>query len=193
MAIGFAGRTTAALAVAVAALSGCGDKQSANATLPEEAAAPTTAADALPPLGPPGLPMPADARTQDGPGAEAFTRYYIDLVNRTSTEMRGDFLREFSSHCAECDRIANDTDTDAAAGYSYQGGTMSITWIAGVARGLHFEMAFTIDQAELAVLDAGGAPVPGLTFEAITQAPSGATLEWDESRTTWLMAGLTLG
>ena len=50
--------------------------------------------------------MPDEARTQDAAGAEAFVRYYIELINRTSTVMDAEPLREFSDGCRDCDRIA---------------------------------------------------------------------------------------
>src|SRR5919112_63388 len=73
-------------------------------------ASPSATEAALPPLGPPDLPMPVEARTQDAAGAEAFVRYYIDLINRTSTVMDAAPLREFSHSCADCNRIATATE-----------------------------------------------------------------------------------
>ena len=53
--------------------------------------------------------MPDEARTQDAAGAEAFVRYYIELINRTSDVMDAEPLREFSDGCEDCDRIADAT------------------------------------------------------------------------------------
>ncbi len=63
--------------VGAALLSGCSEKQEANDTLPTPSAAETT--EALPELGPPDLPMPAEAREQTVEGADAFTRYYVEI------------------------------------------------------------------------------------------------------------------
>jgi hypothetical protein len=193
MAAAWGGRTTAALVLTVAVLSGCSSEEPANETLPSASAEPSTTADALPPLGPSDLPIPAEARTQDAAGAEAFTRYYIDLINRTSNIMDAGPLRELSDGCAECTRIAADTEEDAAAGYRYQGGQLTITWMESRESASATEVAFFVDQAALTVVDATGQPVPDLTFGAQQQASCGATLQWDSQRSTWVLSNLTLG
>jgi len=138
--------------------------------------------------------MPAEARTQDAAGAEAFVRYYIDLINRTSTVMDAAPLREFSDGCADCERIATDTERDSAAGYRYRGGEISVT-----ATGAPFmkegtaEMAFVADQEPLQVVDSSGNPVPNLSFQAYTNFSGGASAEWDNGQGAWKMTGLTLG
>ena len=113
-------RLMAGLLVGIAVLSGCSEKQEANDSLPTSTTA-TPTEEELPPLGPEDLPMPAEARTQDAAGAEAFVRYYIELINRTSDVMDAEPLREFSDGCQDCDRIATDTDEDAAAGLRLRG------------------------------------------------------------------------
>jgi hypothetical protein len=100
-------RLLAGLAAGAVVLSGCSERQEAADTLPEADATPSASEPELPPLGPPDLPMPAEARTQDAAGAEAFVRYYIDLINRTSTVMDAAPLREFSDGCEDCERIAS--------------------------------------------------------------------------------------
>jgi hypothetical protein len=172
-------------------LSGCSERQEAADTLPE-ADAPSSEPE-LPPLGPPDLPMPAEARTQDAAGAEAFVRYYIDLINRTSTVMDAAPLREFSSGCADCNRIATDTEKDASAGYRYKGGQLTITWIGAFRPTSEAEVAFTADQAALQVIDQTGTTVPELTFPAYPRLSSGASIRWIEDKRTWIMTGLTLG
>ena len=118
-------RLLAGVLAGAALLSGCAEKQQANESLPSASASPTE--EALPPLGPEDLPMPAEARTQDAAGAEAFVRYYIELINRTSDVMDAQPLRDFSDGCADCNRIANSVEEDAAAGYEYEGGGITIT------------------------------------------------------------------
>jgi hypothetical protein len=193
MAAGFARRTTAAVVLAVAVLSGCSDAEKPAETLPSGSVSPSTSAEALPPLGPPDLPMPADARTRDARGAEAFTRYYIRLINRTTTVMDSTPLREFSDSCAECMRIATDTEQDAAEGYRYEGGELTITWMEARESASTTEIAFFVDQAALRVVDSSGHPVPDLTFGAQEQASCGATVRWDVQRSTWVLLSLTLG
>jgi hypothetical protein len=192
--MGRAARTAAALVVATAALAGCSEAEPASQTLPSTSAqaAPTT--EALPPLGPADFPMPPEARTQDGPGAEAFTRYYIGLINRTSTVMDAQPLREFSRNCRDCDRIATDTENDAAAGYHYEGGELTITRLGPAFKpGQTVEVGFVADQAPLRVLDSSGQPVPDLTFPAYLELQSGIVASWDAERSTWVVTTLTLG
>ena len=187
-------RLVAGLAAGAVVLSGCSERQEASDTLPGADASPSASEPELPPLGPPDLPMPAEARTQDAAGAEAFVRYYIDLINRTSTVMDAAPLREFSSGCEDCERIATDTENDAAAGYRYEGGEISIT-----ATGDPFmregtaEMAFVADQASLQVVDSSGKPLPNLSFGTYTDFSGGASAQWDSDQATWRLTGLTLG
>ena len=68
-------------------LGGCSEKQEANDTLPSASAAETT--EALPEVGPADFPVPDEARTKDAAGAEAFLRYYIDLLNRQRASWTG--------------------------------------------------------------------------------------------------------
>ena len=96
-----------------AVLSGCSEKQEANETLPTSS--PTETVSDLPPLGPEDLPMPDEARTQDAAGAEAFVRYYFDLLNHSLTTMDPHYLRQFADGgCDVCSRIAQETEYDAA-------------------------------------------------------------------------------
>jgi hypothetical protein len=186
-------RLTAGLAAGAVALSGCSERQEANDTLPEADASPSASEPSLPPLGPPDLPMPAEARTQDAAGAEAFVRYYIDLINRTSTVMDAAPLREFSNGCAECTRIATNTENAAADGQDFQAGEISIIQIGDpLIDGETAQLAMRVDQARFVVLDSSGTPVDGGS-EAYTNIPGGVALEWDSNRTTWTMTQLTFG
>ena len=103
-------------------LSGCAAKEEASTSLPAPTskAAPTTAA--LPPLGPPDFPVPATARTKDAAGAEAFTRYWIDLLNRQQAIPAGQAATRAGPPLQECLRIARHFDDAAAKRQHYQGG-----------------------------------------------------------------------
>lgn len=175
----------------VALLSGCAEKQQANESLPSASAPPTE--EELPPLGPEDLPMPAEARTQDAAGAEAFVRYYIELINRTSDVMDAQPLRDFSDGCEDCNRIATSVEEDARAGYGYQGGDITIVEVAPpLLKASTAEMALVVDQAALQVVDASGAPVDDLSTSAYSGLTGGTSLRWNESAQTWVMTGLTL-
>ena len=190
-------RLWAAMAVAgvaaAALLGGCAEKQEASQTLPGTSSAPTTSEQAPPPLGPPDLPMPDETRTKDEAGAEAFVRYYIALINRTSDVMDAAPLREFSNGCRECHRLAANTEEDAAAGNDYAGGHITITRFGEpLLKGTTAELAIRIDQAAFEVSDADGSPVPGGS-EPLVDVPGGVALAWDSARRTWMMTDLTFG
>ncbi|SFT34319.1 hypothetical protein SAMN05660657_00243 [Geodermatophilus amargosae] len=192
--MGRAARTAGALVVAAGALAGCSEAEPASATLPTTSAQAAPTSEALPPLGPADFPMPPEARTQDGPGAEAFTRYYIGLINRTSTIMDAVPLREFSSNCRDCDRIATFVDDYAARGYRYQGGILTITWMGSAFEpGDTVEVGFVADQTELQVVDGSGNAIPELSSRAYPGLNSGIAASWDDERNTWVVTSLTLG
>jgi hypothetical protein len=85
--------------IGTALLTGCAEKQEANQTLPSTSASPTT--EALPEIGPADFPVPDEARTKDAAGAEAFLRYWIDLLNRQQAIPAGQPLRELGPECEE--------------------------------------------------------------------------------------------
>jgi hypothetical protein len=181
----------ALLAAGAAVLTGCTEKQEASHTLPTTSAAESTTA--LPPLGPEDMPMPDEARTQDAAGAQAFVRYYVELINRTSTVMDARPLRDFSDGCRDCDRIATSTEKAASVGNDYEGGEMTITHMGQpVMRENAASVPIVVDQAKFIVLDSSGAPTDGGS-EAFSGVTGGIGLAWDASRQTWLMTDLTFG
>jgi hypothetical protein len=187
-------RIGAGLVVAATLLTGCSEKHEASTTLPTSSAAENT--PELPPLGPDDLPMPKEARTQDAAGAEAFVRYYFDLLNQSLTDMDPQYLRFFAeAACDTCERIATETEDDAAQGYTYDGGELTISGDVSVLMSQPHEAqaGFVADQAPLTVLDRAGNPVPDLLFAGKPGLNSGTIAIWDESATTWKLTELTLG
>jgi hypothetical protein len=186
-------RLAAGLAAGAVALSGCSERQEANDTLPGADASPSASEPSLPPLGPPDLPMPAEARTQDAAGAEAFVRYYIDLINRTSTVMDAAPLREFSQSCEDCNRIASVVEEDAASGRQYSGGLITIiTMGEPLIKDTTAEMAIRADVAALEVQDAAGNVLPDLSLPAYSGLNGGAAIAWSADQNAWVMTVLTL-
>jgi hypothetical protein len=185
-------RLLAGLLAGSVVLTGCSKKQEANDSLPTASA--TLTEEELEPLGPEDLPMPAEARTQDAAGAEAFVRYYIELINRTSDVMDAEPLREFSDSCEDCDRIATSTEEDAANGFDYEDGLLTITSM-GEPRidGDVAEVAFLADQAPLQVLDSTGTVNADMSSDAFENVSCGAALAWNPESTSWVMTVLTLG
>lgn len=186
-------RLTACLVAGAAALTGCSEKQQARESLPSTSSASPTE-DALPPLGPEDLPMPAEARTQDAAGAEAFVRYYIGLINRTSTVMDAQPLRDLSDGCRDCDRIAANTEKAAELGRSYRDGEITITdFRPPLVDGEQASVGITFDQAALSVVDASNNPVGNGSSRAYSALPGGIGLRWDDARTSWLITDFTVG
>jgi hypothetical protein len=181
----------AVLATGAVTLTGCSEKQEASHTLPTTSAAKST--PALPPLGPEDMPMPAEARTKDAAGAQAFVRYYIGLINRTSTVMDAKPLRDFSDGCRDCNRIASNTEKDASAGKDYEGGEITLTEVGEpVTTDVSTDLPIKVDQAKLVVLDASGNPTDEGS-EPYTNVTGGVALRWDSTRTSWVVLDMTFG
>jgi hypothetical protein len=178
--------------LATLALTGCSAKQEASDTLPTASATPS--AEELPPLGPADFPVPGEARTKDAAGAEAFLRYYIELLNRQQAIPAGEPLRELSPECATCLRIARAFDDAAAAGHKYFGGELTLNDVTEPRiEGNTASLIFGTRVEAVSVRDGAGAPVPEGQGELLTNAGSGMTLTWSEEHHSWLAAGLTIG
>ena len=187
-----AGQRLAGLAVTgllgVVVPAGCSaEGQQASTELPPASSSSAEPTPDMPELGPPDLPMPAKARTRDAAGAEAFLRYYMDVYNHAQRTMDSTYMREFSRSCDTCDRIADDLDMDAAAGYSYEGGGVRLGAISEPSVGSsEAELVFAVQQEALTVKE-NGRPVEGLSFPPNSSTTDGAVLLWDASRSTWLI------
>ena len=187
-------RLIACGAVGAAVLSGCSEKHAANTTLPDASSFSATVGE-LPPLGPADLQMPAAARTADKTGAEAFIRYYFDLLNRSLVDLDPQYLRQFAANCEDCERIALETESDARNGYHYKGGQLTIQGdmsVAITAPG-RAESAFIADQAAMTVVDSSDQPIPDLVLDRKPELSSGTLATWDADTSSWRINVLTLG
>jgi hypothetical protein len=182
----------AGLLIGTALLTGCSQKTEANDTLPPTSSAPTT--EALPSVGPADFPVPDEARTQDTAGAEAFLRYFIELLNRQQKIPAGQPLRELGPECQECLRIALDLDEAAAAQQQYQGGELSIVGDFGtsVSDG-SANVSFVARIAAGAIVDASRAIVPGTEFDTVERLPSAVRLAWDPDAESWEIEAVNFG
>jgi len=182
--------TVVGLLVGTALLSGCSQKTQANETLPSAGASPTT--EALPPVGPVDFPVPDEARTQDAAGAEAFLRYWIDLLNRQQAIPAGQPLRDLGPECRECLRIARVYDEAAAAGNRYVGGLLTVVNVATpMLDGDQTTVAFTAREDAVQLVDAAGTPLESL--DAAPDLSSGIGLVWSKTDRGWLVTDMTLG
>ncbi|WP_141243047.1 DUF6318 family protein [Geodermatophilus obscurus] len=183
-------RLVAGLAAGAVVLSGCSERQEASDTLPGADASPSASEPELPPLGPPDLPMPAEARTQDAAGAEAFVRYYIDLISNAQRTLDSNWIRDLSSGCETCDQLAVGFDEDRASGYARVGGEVRVSSISTpVINGDEAEAAFTLQQGAQRV-NKHGTPVTDLNTPERDNLSAGAVLTWQPERQTWLVSRL---
>jgi hypothetical protein len=177
--------------IGTALVSGCSAKQEANDTLPT-AAAETT--EALPEVGPADFSVPDEARTKDAAGAEAFLRYWIELLNRQQAIPAGQPLRDLSLECRECLRIAKSFDDAAASGWRYEGGRLTLNKVIEPQVGEdEASLIFGVRIEPLTIRDSTGAPVSGGTGDLALNAGSGLTLAWSDTSRSWLVAGMTIG
>jgi hypothetical protein len=196
MAAAWGGRTTAALVLAVAVLSGCSSEEPANETLPSASAEPSATADALPPLGPPDFPVPDEAREKTPEGALEFTRYYIGLIEWASNGPQDPqpLLDLTDTSCATCDMIAESFRNDLARGYRYSGVTFNFhAYASGVLTEDQAQVAFVFSQSAIVVSDASGQSVPSRSTEPSGDLQSGARLTWNSALASWIVDSLTIG
>jgi hypothetical protein len=177
--------------IGTALLAGCSEKQEANDTLPSPSAAETTAE--LPEVGPADFPVPDEARTKDAAGAEAFLRYWIDLMNRQRAIPAGQPLRNLGPDCHNCQRIAQNYDEAAAAGNRYEGGEVSINAVAKPSfDGDEVLVSFTARREPASIVDGAGAVVAAQP-DVASSLSSGIGLVWVAPDRTWLVTGFDLG
>jgi hypothetical protein len=177
-----------------ALLTGCAGEtpEAPSESLPSSSSpAPTT--EALPVVGPADFPVPPEARTKDAAGAEAFLRYWIDLLNRQRAIPAGQPLRDLGPECQECLRIARVFDETAAAGHSYRGGEVSLNDVPGpVIAADVADIAFGAKADAVSKVDKSGNVVDeGLPAEA--NLGSGIRLTWSIQFECWLVAAFNIG
>lgn len=185
-------RVVAGAALSAAVLSGCGNKEPASTSLPAPTtkAAPTTAA--LPPLGPPDFPVPAAARTKDAAGAEAFTRYYIELSNRMQDQLKGQPLRDLGPNCDECLRFARQFELAATKHRRYVGGRVTLNAVTpAVLTGDEANISFAARQDAVRLLDSTGRTLDSLPLKPVIGG--GVRLAWSDVEHSWIVKALGIG
>jgi hypothetical protein len=180
-----------ALLLAATVLSGCSEKVEASSTLPSTSAAETT--KSLPVVGPADFPVPDEARTKDAAGAEAFLRYWIDLLNRQQAIPDGKPLRDLGPECGECQRIAQNLDDAAAEGHRYIGGEIKIERLLEPAQTSGALVLSFIARREPVSIADGDRTVLQERPDAATGLSSGIGLQWSDDTTSWTVTGFNLG
>ncbi|MPQ96453.1 hypothetical protein GB931_00645 [Modestobacter sp. I12A-02628] len=185
-------RAAATLLLGIALLAGCSTEQQASQTLPEPTTAEAT--PTLTALGPPDFPMPAEAREQTPEGAAAFTTYYIELYSRTQQTLDTQYMRALSAGCTSCDQLMSFMDGAVAQGQSLRGGETEVIAMSDPAvNGATADVAFSVDQAPLDIVDSAGNVIDGMSYAGSNNPSSGAILAWDSARSTWIMQQLDIG
>ncbi len=177
------------------ALAGCSaePEQQASTELPAATSTSAEPTPELPPLGPADFPVPDEARVQTEAGAEAFLRYYIDLMNHQLSIPAGAPLRELGPECNECLRIASEFDEAAASGFSYEGSEVRIDsefGTATIADGVNLSFFAWIEGGRR--VDASGRTVPDSNFDG-ERLPSAALLAWSPESQGWLVRAMNFG
>ncbi|SET78752.1 hypothetical protein SAMN04488546_3614 [Geodermatophilus poikilotrophus] len=182
-------RLVAGLAAGAVVLSGCSERQEASDTLPGADASPSASEPDLPPLGPPDLPMPAEARTPTQDGARAFFEYYIEVYNHAFASMDSFYFRDLGFNCADCNLIADQLDSDMAAGLQYEGGSLRIDSMSPPSvEGNVAQLALIFTQAPLTVTDSTtGESLRELSSGEVRSPSGGAVLAWQATRSTWVV------
>ncbi|KQS60642.1 hypothetical protein ASG36_07080 [Geodermatophilus sp. Leaf369] len=178
------GSVLAVGAVLALLLSGCSRGQEANQTLPT-ASSSASAEATLEPLGPPDLPMPAEAREQTPTGAEAFIQYYMDIYNLALRDLDPTFMDQFSQGCETCDELILNLREDAESGLNYQGGLVALNYVDATIIDERSEAAFTLNQEALTVIDSTGSEQTDLSGPPAS-LNCGAILNWSSSSQSWL-------
>lgn len=187
-------RLLACLGVGAVVLTGCSEKQEASDSLPSSSSA-APSDDELPPLGPEDMPMPDEARTQDAAGAEAFVRYYV-MLPKFLAESASDPqpLLDLSQGCLTCIRVVDSLREDLNAGYTYKQYNFTYTETGpALIQDDTAEVGFIYSQGPIVVVDANGQEVADRTTGPTGDLQSGAAVQWDEGRQTWLVTTLTVG
>lgn len=181
----------AGLIVGTTLLTGCSEKVEASDTLPPTSAARTTAT--LPPMGPADFPVPKEARTKDAAGAEAFLRYWIDLLNRQRAIPDGAPLREVGPDCQECLRLARNYDEAATAGNRYVGGELSLHDLPEPQlESNNAVLSFLLARQPVFLVDSTGAALESRPDPA-PDLSSGITLAWSAEDNAWLVTAFSIG
>jgi hypothetical protein len=136
--------------------------------------------------------VPDEARTKDAAGAEAFLRYWVELLNRQQAVPAGQPLRDLGPDCNECLRIARIYDGAAAAGRRYEGGLLKVVSTAPpLIEGDETTISFIASEAATRLLNTTGVAVESV--DAADDLSSGVNLTWSEDQQCWLVTSMTLG
>jgi hypothetical protein len=186
--------TALAVALGTALLTGCaGEAPEAPSTSLPSTSSPAPTTEALPVVGPADFPVPSEARTQDAAGAEAFLRYWIDLIDHQRAIPAGQPLRDLGSDCDECLRIARVFDEAAVAGHRYVGGDVTIKDVPAPIMGNGTaSFSFSVSAEEERLVDRAGVDVTS-PAPADSLLASGINLAWSEAQKSWTVIGYGIG
>lgn len=173
-------------------VSGCTAETPANDTLPTASEGAESSAE-LEPLGPADLPMPAEAREQTPAGAEAFIRYYVDLLNRAQRDLDTTYVTQFSADCDTCSALIVGLNAYAAEGYLISGGTIRVGAINPPTLNADgAEFVAPLMQDAVAVTDATGQTIADASAPDASFPGTGGFIRWSSDLSSWILTQLTL-
>lgn len=187
-------RGTSLPAVALAAalvLAGCSDGADADA---DGGGTPTSPAATEPSGDPSGTPvvqapsLPVEAREQTEAGAEAFVRYYVELMNYGQASGDASPLEAVSAQeCGACSGFISTVDDVYVDGGAVEGGEFVIRELSPLPLdyGADYATYAVIDVAPQTILDAGGQATASDAYEyRIGLYPSWVDDAWEM---TWIV------
>ena len=178
--------------VGMTVLAGCSNGGQANETLPSASPSAAETSESLPPLGPPDLPMPAEAREQTEAGAIAAGRYFIELTVRAYQQGDAEPIADVSRDCDYCESLITGVEEDAAAANRVTGGDVSFR-DSGQATldGNGAEIAFTVQQTALTVTSPDGQMITDRAQPSF-QVFTALAATWSSELKAWIVNQVTI-
>jgi hypothetical protein len=177
----------ACLAAGPLLLGACSSGGKASTSLPSTSNVAAKPTSTLPPLGPADFPMPSAARQKTSDGVTAFTKYYVELLDRTRSSLVTAPVRDLSKNCSTCVTLADSWDEAKAAHQSIDGGQLKLLSTgSALMNGDSAEIPTFIEQSTLTFRDQSGNAVPGRSSSDV-RLTGGLKLVWDPARQTWIV------
>lgn len=176
-------RRAVPLVLGLAALAGCSGSGEAAPTLPP--VRPTTAAPSVTPAPEPGPTLPPEALANTPTGAEAFARYYIDVLNEAARTFDPGPLQAISDpRCMTCRAYIQSFEDSAAGAERYEGGHLTVRSVSGatLAEGTQ-QVLLDYDAEPLKVFDSNGA----LTVTNPAETNSTLVIELRRQGDSWVV------
>ena len=149
------GALVGALVLALLVLAGCSDDPPSGSPPPSTSSSPTSSAST--PSGPPTMPAAAKGRTAEA--AEAFVRYYVDLINYATATLDTSAMEAVSLRsCENCQSIVTIAKNMKDGGRHYEGGrwdVASVEEVSAPSGTRTFQMVVRVGDLKVVAADGG--------------------------------------